>query len=108
MSWYVYVEDHSQKTIVPVNLFEHGSFSEDVNKLLKRDIDFYDFSNQLNSTVMYYFWSRFEYEITISSYPPRDEYNARIDVYDQLSLNWVKFVNYVWSFSKSKFKKEVK
>lgn len=50
---------------------------------------------------MYYFWSKCEWEIIISGWPPRDDFNdAKIDVYDQVKLNWDKFVDYTWDHRK--------
>ena len=46
---------------------------------------------------MYYFWSKCEYEIIVTCNPEWDRFKKeKIDVYDQLQLNWNKFVDYIW------------
>lgn len=44
----------------------------------------------------YYFWSKCEWEIIICPWVGKAD-DIKIDVYDQLMLNWDKFVDYVWS-----------
>lgn len=78
------------------------------------------FAPQLKSTLMYYFWSKCEYEIILTSWPPyltaaqckeikedkeevkysktvNLEVAEKIDVYDQVINNWEPFIDYVWS-----------
>lgn len=45
---------------------------------------------------MYYFWSKTEWEVIVSPWVGKGG-DEKIDVYDQLKLNWDKFVDYVWS-----------
>lgn len=52
-------------------------------------------SEWLNSEALHTFWSRCEYEILIYGWPPRKS-NEKVDVYDQLQLNWEAFVNYFY------------
>ena len=113
------------------NIFDHYSFMESVRKLLKKPMSTEEFSELLRREVLYYYWSKAEWELVITDTQPHidskelnrlitDCYLKRtvaeppllfshvnlsdakkIDVYEQVRLNWDEFVDYVWSFSKS-------
>lgn len=50
---------------------------------------------------MYYMWSKCEYEIILSPWTGRAD-DIKIDVYDQIMMNWNSFVDYVWSLKEIK------
>ena len=113
------------------NIFDHNSFYCNVRKLLKLDISKADFAERLRREVQYYYWSKTEWECIITGSQPRIDrkelqriisecylqrlnadppskrsfvnllHSDKIDVYDQLCLNWDAFVDYVWSYAKS-------
>lgn len=58
------------------------------------------FSEDLRHEMMYYYWSKYEWETVISPYGMNEEIEKRIDVYDQLRLNWDRFVDYCWSYGR--------
>ena len=127
MVWNVYREDFNHRAIVEYNIFDHSSFAQDVNKLLKADIPKDEFAEQLKRSLMYWFWCKSEHEVVISSWPvyidkeeldriniEYEEYNnkwghypykinvapevgEKIDIYSQVMMNWEQFVEYVWS-----------
>ena len=101
MEWYVYYHDSNAQKIIKWNIFNHGSFKKEVDVLLKEKIDKDDFSEKLKREVMYYFWSRCEYEIILSPWTGRAD-DIKIDVYDQIMMNWNSFVDYVWSLKEIK------
>lgn len=105
LKWYVYRYNSNRKKIEEYNIFNHGSFMEDVSTLLQPGFSKDYFEHRLRALLQYYFWSKCEHEILISS-QFRDEKSAqKVDIYSQVRLNWDKFVNYVWSFrDKSKDK----
>ena len=114
------------------NIFDHNSFYCNIRKLLKLDISKEDFAERLRREVQYYYWSKTEWECIITGSQPRIDrkelqriisecylqclnadppskrsfvnllHSDKIDVYDQLCLNWDAFVDYVWSYAKSK------
>ena len=96
MEWYVYYYDFNNNVIEPYNIFRHCKFSEDVKELLRQNLSKQDFADKLNVLVRYYFWSKAEWEVIISSFIGNAE-DKKVDVYNQIYLNWDKFVNYVWS-----------
>ena len=101
IEWYVYYHDSNSQKIIKWNIFNHGSFKKEVDVLLKEKIDKDDFSEKLKREVMYYFWSKCEYEIILSPWTGRAD-DIKIDVYDQIIMNFDRFVDYVWSFKSEK------
>ena len=126
MIWNVYREDFNNRAIVKYNIFNHGGFAQDVNKLLKEDITKDEFAEQLKRSLKYYFWGKSEYEVVITSWPvyiyrseldrlntEYQEYNnkwghypyniniipnvgEKIDIYNQVMLNFDIFVDMIW------------
>lgn len=126
MKWIVFYHDINAKTIKKLNIFNHYSFNRDVENDLKKYKDKDEFAQRLKSNLMYYFWSKAEYEVIITSWPPHiktselDRLNAereetlkkynrepyclyvntdvaeKVDIYDQVMNNWDIFLDYVW------------
>ena len=126
LEWNVFRHDINNKKIVKYNVFDHSSFLASVKKLR---MDKNTFSEQLRREAQYYFWSKSEHEVVIASWPvyiSMDEYEritkeltaienrdrgfrvvnvcptvgSKIDIYEQLMLNWDNFVEYVWNYLK--------
>ena len=127
MKWNVYVEDINKNEIEIFNVFDHWRFKEEVEKHLKKYKNKEEFAESLKHSTMYYFWCKAEWEIVITEWVPHitneelDRINKdskefelkygktpychyinpkngiKIDVYDQLKLNWDSFVDYVWN-----------
>lgn len=124
MTWNVYNYDINGRQIIIYNVFKHSSFKKDVEELLKEDLPYSEFDEKLNRIAQYYFWSKAECEIVITSWIPHidnkelDRLNSerekhrsysyyvdldigeKVDIYDQLHLNWEQFVKYVLGFKK--------
>ena len=128
MEWYVFRHNFNKRTIEKWNIFDHGSFAEDVEKLLKEDVTKEEFEEKLKRHVMYYYVYKCEWETIITSWPcyinkeeldrlnfEYEDYNKKyghypyrlnvapdvgnkVDVADQVFLNWDHFVNYVWDY----------
>ena len=126
MIWNVYRENANAKKIEVYNIFEHASFKRDVQEAYATCKTQKEFVEKLKRTLMYYFWSKCEWEMIITDWPTHvsvtevermsaeiAKYEAdyghkpystgvnlkvaeKIDVYDQVMLNWEAFVNYVW------------
>lgn len=94
LEWNVIVVQRSSGNgQINFNIFQHQSFLESVLNLAKEK-DYETFQDKLRHTAMYYFWSKYEYEILVADLCDRKE--VKIDVYYQLKLNWDKFSKYVW------------
>ena len=145
--WNVYRYNINSGYIETMNIFKHGVFFDDLIKLKKeykawqkkllsspeytespkkmaaevKKFKETTFASKLDSTLRYCFWSRSEYEVIVTSWPPRvspanaqklnnsvEEHpnwysyaldldvEEKIDIYDQIKNNWDIFVNYVW------------
>jgi hypothetical protein len=105
LEWKVYISDFNGKRIVTHNIFDNSSLIEDCQKNYKKNKDDPKaFFEELQRDIMYYYWSKCEWEIIITHWPPRkDAREEKIDVYDQVMLNWPQFCEYVWA-RKDEFK----
>jgi len=101
MVWNVYVENFNAKQMEPYNIFKHYSFNEGVKKAYKRyKNDFDAFAEEIKKELQYYFWSKCEWEIILSDWPPSDRFKpVKVSVYDQVMLNWDVFIQYVWDMA---------
>ena len=105
LEWNVYWEDFNKNQIVVKNVFKlSSSFNKYLKKKKKKNNLKEDFCKQLERDLHYCYWSKCEYEIIISSWPSRADCEIKIDVYDQIMINWDKFCDYVWE-NKSLIKK---
>ena len=132
LEWNVHTYDFNGKEIKIFNIFNHSRFLEDVKKDLKKYETKKEFAEKLLGHLFYYYGSKCEWEVVITSWVPhitmseldrlnaereeskrkydRDPYSLyinpnvskKIDVYEQVTLNWDLFVDYVWSHKKSK------
>lgn len=128
--WNVYREDFNHRAIVKYNIFDHGGFSQDVKKLLEKNITKTEFAEQINRSLRYWFWCKSEHEIVLSSWPVYitkteldrlntnyEEYNnkygcypyridvsldveKKVDIYTQVMMNYDVFIDYVLSHKK--------
>lgn len=98
LEWNVYVSEFNRKIITTHNVFNHGGFVEDCRKAYKKHKDDKDaFLKDVRRSLMYYYWSKCEWEIIISHWPPREsDQDLKIDVFDQVMLNWPIFSEYIW------------
>lgn len=107
MQWNVYYHDFNRRKITTFNVFDHGRFCADLAKLARQRkkgddgkthyISKEEFTKGMKSLLMYYYWSKCEWEIVIGPWVGDYEKEAvKIDVYDQLKLNFDIFVDYVW------------
>ena len=125
LEWNVFRYDFNARKIETYNVFNHGSFYNDVMKIPRKNK--LEFAEKLRREAQYYFWSKCEMEIVVTSWPPyidEEEYNrltkernehiakrgdtprvlnvcttvgSKIDIYEQLMLNWDMFVEYTWN-----------
>ena len=102
IEWYVYYYDVNRKKIDTYNIFEHSSFKKEFSVLLQCDLTKEVFSDQLKHILQYYFWGKCEWEIVLN-HDNGTNIGRKIDVYNQVMLNWDKFVDYCWSFKSEKY-----
>ena len=127
LEWNVFYHNVNKNKIETFNIFKHWKFEEDVQKSLKKFKDKNEFAEQLRRYLFYYFCSKCEYEVIITSFPTyitmneldrlnyerwahKDRYGtdyvrinvspdtgAKIDIYTQVMNNWDIFLDYVWN-----------
>lgn len=127
MIWNVFIQRVNTRKIEPYNIFEHISFKKDVEVALATAKDKAEFAEKLKRELRYYFWSKCEWEVIITDWPTHvsveevarldkeildyvDKWGkkpyslsvnlpvaSKVDVYDQVMLNWEVFVDYVWN-----------
>ena len=99
LCWNVIYGSFNRREIRACNIFDHGGFWKDcVDASKKYGNDKETFSKKIKSSLMYYFWSKCEWEVIVSHWPPSERMrDIKIDVYDQIMLNWKLFIEYVWS-----------
>lgn len=98
LTWNVYIENFNLRKIEPYNVFRHSGFCNSVRMAAKKcSEDREAFINELRHELMYYFWSKCEWELILTSWPPAERFNdEKVSVYDQVWLNWDRFCDYVW------------
>lgn len=97
LEWNVYIEDWNNKTIKKHNIFDHYSFMEDCKRIAKKFDEIDEFEIQIKRSLMYYYWSKCEWEIVLCGLFSRDDFDdEKIDVYDQVMMNWDRFIDYLW------------
>ena len=97
--WNVFLENFNAKRIDVYNIFKHTALCDDLAKSLKKNKDDKEaFASDLKRSLMYYYWSKCEYEIILTSWPEmKGFHDEKVDVYDQIMLNWDVFLDYVWT-----------
>lgn len=119
LEWNVYKKDFNKPEIEVFNIFNHSRFYEDLCKCNKENYE--EFKKEVKSRLMYYFWSRSEYEVVITSFPPyidkkeienltktnnkihvavNLDTGKKISIFDQIMINQDKFVDYLWNNKK--------
>lgn len=112
IKWYAIIGDFNTGTIKNYNVFEHRSFTRDAAEAIKKaekepapaseiaDVPA-AFADAIKKALRYYFWSKCEWEVVVSHWPPapdnprfRDE---KIDVDDQIEANFAPFLEYTWA-----------
>lgn len=123
MIWNVYRNNFNTKKIEVFNIFDHISFLESVKKILKQTQNKKEFSENIRKELLYYFWSKYEYEIIITSFPVyinqkelnkinsdnnsnsnnktkiniEPDVGIKVDIYSQVMNNFDIFVDYIWN-----------
>jgi len=80
------------------NVFDNRSFSKAIEDIFIMSFTYEEFEEKVKSAAMWQFWSRCEYEFILLSWPTgAKETGYKMDVYEQLRMNWDRFMDYIWS-----------
>lgn len=97
MTWNVFYHNCNTDKIETFNIFRHGRFREDVAGALNRYKDKNLFDDSISASFFYYFCGKVNCEVLIKAWVGCDV-EIKMDIYDQVMMNWDRFVDYVWSF----------
>ena len=102
LSWNCYYQNFNSREIETVDIFRHSAFLDDCIKAAKKYKDNKEvFVDAVRGSLMYYFWSKCEWEIQLTTWPYRDgDDMKKIDVFEQIALNWDQFADYIWDHRK--------
>lgn len=135
LTYYVYVENLNKRKIEKYNVLNDGIIDELKKRMKEQDIRTRNkFAEMVEQVITYHYWSRSEWEIVLTDYPPRikpkeltrlnteiEKYQKdygrepcsltvnlvteeKIDIYDQVMMNWNIFIDYAWENLKGAFK----
>ena len=96
--WNVYIEDVNTHQIKTFNVFHSYTFNTQCKKVFRKyskPEQIKILEEQIRGWAQYCFWCKCEYEILISGWI-HEKTQKKIDVYDQLMLNWDSFFQYVY------------
>lgn len=94
--WYVYIASINENCIKKFNVFHSHNFSNGCKIAFKKYKNTEDIEKEIKNWAMYSFWSKCEYEIVLNHFPGTNKFKEKkIDVYDQLLMNWDSFFKYV-------------
>lgn len=91
MTWNVFRESINRKEIVKYNIFNHSGFADEVDELLKEEVSKDEFDEKLRRILFYYFGSKAEYEVVITSWVPhisKEELDRLNTEYEEYNNKW--------------------
>lgn len=100
LTWNVYIGNATHGTIEEYNIFSHDYFLDGLKKISRayKDTQREEFCEHMRKELLYYFWGRVQWEVIIDHWPPKDDFHdKKVDVYEQVRLNWEPFCDYVWA-----------
>ena len=84
------------KKVLDKHNVDYSKLTKQFKQHAYRDIAFEAYEQILDRECMYNYWSKCEWEVIVSAWPPRnDGSDKKIDVYSQLKANWEQFKNIV-------------
>lgn len=102
MKWMAYYYSINRDEIKEFNIFDHRRFRENVLKLINKSGKKEDFKESLRKEVLYYFWSKCEWELVIEVAENNHIFlkpwcgclepdKVKVDVTDDKSFDWKGF-----------------
>lgn len=80
LCWNVYYGNFNKREIQTFNVFNHGAFYDSCVKAKKKfKEDREGFAEEVRSSLMYYFWSKCEWEIVLTHWPDGELYQLQQD-----------------------------
>ena len=99
LTWNVYYHYFNGGKVEKFNIFDHWKFNDDVHEDLLTISNKVEFAKRLRSHLFYFFNSKCEWEVLICPWVGnKDKGTIKVDVYDQVMMNFDIFLEYVWSY----------
>lgn len=111
IEWNVYYYNLNKRKIEIHNVFNHWRFIEYSAKAIKKyKDDKKSLEEQMRRELMYYYWSKYEWEVIVSPFSENKDGEIKIDVYNQVMMNWDRFFEYFVAHKNDivKFDKEMR
>lgn len=98
LEWYVFYENVNAREIVELNVFRHSTFLDRCRDAARKcGDDRAVFADMVRSALLYHFWCKCEYEIILTSWPWREgDPERKVDVFQQVMMNFDRFIDYLW------------
>ena len=100
MEWNVWRHNINSGLMESWNIFKHYNFNEDVKSALIEYDNKEGFARYVQTSLMYYFWAKSEYEIVLAPWCGKNVKEKLVDIYEQVMINWPHFIDYLWRFKK--------
>ena len=81
----VIVYNFNTKKFVPYNIFTY--LEREFKKSSLKDMSKESLMSWILDKSQYMFWSRCEYEVILSPWPPNENVSRKIDVFEQIEMN---------------------
>lgn len=96
LEWYVLNYNFNEKKLENFNIFRSNKFIKGVEYLLEYYTTFENFVKELDSELLYVFWSKREYEISVGDAFETDlNKYEKIDIYYQVKPNLRTLAKYI-------------
>lgn len=97
VKWYVFRESRNSSQIINYNIFQHCKFvMECAQDIKKYKNDYFTLELRIKHKLQYYFWSKCEMEVIISDLSSTGRVERKVDIFEQVCLNWDVFYEYFW------------
>lgn len=127
LTWKVIMEELDSRKIIFYDLFASGHWEQVARKIKEDSVTREEWEKRFRLRLQSQYWARCEYEVVVTSWPPyikvgdiqklQDEVADRekawgskplkvnitptvqrkIDIFEQLDMNWSVFADYVWN-----------
>ena len=82
------------------NIFDNTSFARAIKDIFDEpELSHDEFEELVRHAAQWQFWARCEYEFVLLGWPTGpNEKGYKMDVYEQLEVNWFRFIEYLWEY----------
>lgn len=94
LEWKVWKYNYNTKKIEQYNALT--GFENTIQRIRENCEGKEDFANQLDKEFMYQYWSRCQYEVLIKPWVGDEAVERKVDIYEQLKMNWDAVVGRCW------------